>query len=142
MKRMQSDPGFIYYGERQGWLIAATQAPDWGDTLERSNFRSMLRALGGESDDVALEFAGGAIGSIDFVLVRPGSPAAVEAQRLTDKLADYPVIDEDDLSDLEWCEEWCTRCDSATREQHPTARCGKFRSEEDAAEIITRWASR
>ncbi len=142
MERMQSREGFSYFGERRGWLIAATQAPDWGDALQRSNFRSMLARLGGESDDVAVEYAGGAFGSIDFLLVRPGSTAATEAERLTSKLEDYQVVDEDDLSNLEWCEEWCVRCKSATREQHPTTRCGKFRSEEDAAEIVTRWSSR
>src|SRR5262249_4771741 len=134
--------GFIYYGEREGWLIAATQAPDWGDALSRSNFRSMLAKLGGESDDVAVEYAGGALGNIDYLLVRPETDAATEAERLNAKLENYLVLDEDDLSELEYSEEWCVRCDSATREQHPTARCGKFRSKDDAREIAGRWVHR
>lgn len=139
MQRIHSTTGFIYYGEREDWLIAATQAPDWGSVLQRSNFRSMLAKLGGESEDVAVEYAGGAVGKIDYLLVRPGSPAAVEAERLNARLSDYPVVDEEDLGELEYSEEWCVRCDSATREQHPTARCGKLRSEDDAREIRYRW---
>ena len=142
MERMQSRQGFAYYGEREGWLIAATQAPDWGDALSRSNFRSMLAKLGGESEDVAVEYTGGALGKIDYLLVRPETDAATRAEALNARLADYPLVDEDDATELMWQEEWCRRCDSATREQHPTARCGKFRSDDDAEEIRYRWSQR
>lgn len=142
MERIHSAPGFIYYGEREGWLIAATQAPDWGDTVQRSNFRSMLRKLGGESGNVAVEYTGGALGKIDYLLVRPDTPEATQAEALNERIADYIMVDEDDVSALEWDEEWCTRCDSGTREQHPLARCGKFRSKVDAEDIRYRWESR
>lgn len=141
MQAIHSAPGFIYYGEREGWLIAATQAPDWGDTVQRSNFRSMARRLG-ESDNVAIEYTGGALGNIDYLLVRPGTPEAQLAEQLLARLDDYPVVDDDDHSALEYEEEWCRRCDSATREQHPTANCSKFRGESEIENILYAWRQR
>ena len=146
MQPIKSGTGFIYYGEREGWLIAATQAPDWGDALQRSNFRVMRDHLG-ESDNVAVEYAGGAVGHIDYLLVRPGTPEAALAEQLNAKIADYPVLDDDDLSELEWSEEWCVRCDMGTREDHASdtfqaAHPCKFRSRDDADEIRYRWENR
>lgn len=142
MERMESKRGFAYYGDREGWLIAAIQAPDYGDAIQRSNFRSMLRELGGASDDVAVEYTGGALGSIDYLLVRPDSPAVETAERIRARIDDYILVDEDDLSALEWDEEWCVRCDRGTREQHPLNACHKFRSKDDAREIAWRWNER
>jgi hypothetical protein len=81
-------------------------------------------------------------GWVDHLLVRPGSSAEAEALRWREKLESYPVADEEHYSDLESAEEWCKRCDSATREQHPTGRCAKFRGEYETEEILRRWLDR
>mgnify|MGYP001572232116 CR=1 FL=1 len=99
-----------YWGERPDWIIAAEINRD-SRTLDRSNFRSMERLLEavdarerGEDDEpaVAIERSSHwAVGWIDRLVVRPGSAAATEAMRLHAKLDDYPVLDEEDWSELE-----------------------------------------
>lgn len=103
---------FAYMGEREGWLIVAGQSRD-SSTLERSNFRSILRLLGGEDDDrgVSVErFNHWAVGWVESILIRPDAEEMISrAMELTAKLEDYPVVDEDDWSSLEWdeaCETW------------------------------------
>lgn len=134
---------FAYWGEREGWLIAATQHRD-SDALARSNYRVILADLRGGlySDDTAEEtMSHWAVGHVDYLLVRPGTPAAARAEYWAGKLEDYPVADEADLGQLEWTEEWCVRCDRGTREQHPIAGC-PFRSADEAEEIRARWRYR
>ena len=138
---------FAYWGERDGWLIALSQHRD-SDTVDRSNWRTIVPLmLTAYPDDAAVESASHwAVGWVEYLLVRPGSPAAVEAQRWADRLASYPLADEEDYGELEYAEEWCVRCDRGTREQHPvTDRYGhmcRFRSESDAEEIGYRWDAR
>lgn len=133
---------FAYWGEREGWLIALTQHRD-SDALDRSNWRTIVPAmLADHPDDAATETVSHwAVGWVEYLLVRPGTAAADAAQRWADKLADYPVADEEDYGNLEWSEEWCARCDRGTREDHPLNGC-PFRSAEDADEIIYRWRHR
>lgn len=135
---------FAYWGTRAGWLIALSQHRD-SDTIERSNWRTIVPAmLRAYPEDAAVEsMSNWAVGWTEHLLVRPGTAAAVAAQRWADKLADYPLADEEDYSLLEWAEEWCVRCDRGTREQHADGSlCPKFRSAEDADEITYRWRNR
>jgi hypothetical protein len=92
---------FAYFGERGDWLVAYSRHRD-SDTLGQSNFRTFLAHLGGKGPDVAVEqMSSDMVGWVDHLLVRPGSDAERRAVELHEKLADYPVLDEDDLSDLE-----------------------------------------
>lgn len=133
---------FAYWGERAGWRIAASQHRD-SDALERSNYRTITSdILPAYPEDAAVEsMSHWAVGWVEYLLVRPGSPAADAAQRWSDRLADYPVADEDDYSALEWTEEWCVRCDRGTREDHPLHGC-RFRGESDRDDIGYRWDHR
>ena len=133
---------FAYWGNRADWLVALGQHRD-SDALDRSNWRTIVPPiLAAHPDDAAVEsMTNWAVGWIEYLLVRPGTDAAVEAQRWADKLADYPVADEDDYGNLENAEEWCVRCDRGTREQHDGMTC-PFRSADDAREIADRWAAR
>lgn len=114
MRPLQSSAreSFAYFGDREGWLVFLGQHRD-SDTVQRSNFRSALKALGGEDDaaGVAVErFNHWAVGWTEAILIRPDAAEKIaEAERITAKLEDYPVVDEDDLSELEWdemCETW------------------------------------
>lgn len=136
-------PYFSYYGERGDWLVALGQHRD-SDALERSNWDVISTDLLTRfPDDVAIErFHNWAVGWTESLLVRPGTPAADEAQRWDDRLREYPVADEDAYGMLEVDEEWCVRCDGATRADHPTSTCHKFRSEEDGYEIVYAWKHR
>lgn len=134
---------FAYWGDRTGWLIVLGQHRD-SDALERSNWEVISDDLMTRyPDDVAIErFSNWAVGWSESLLVRPGSPALGAAKTWHDKLAQYPVADEDHYSMLEANEEWCVRCDSAMAIEHPTTQCKRFRSENDADEIRWSWKHR
>jgi len=142
--RSNSAQAFVYYGEREGWLIALSQHRD-SEALDRSNFAVISADLRGRfPDDVAIESTSHfLVGWVEYLLVSPDNADAVAAaEAWRDRLADYPVADEMNLSEIEYAEEWCVRCDGGTRDEHPTGRCGKFRSEDDARELAYRWQSR
>lgn len=81
------------------WFVVCTQNRDSG-VLERSNFRSALKKLGGESADVRIyRFGHWACGWWEALAV--GGEAVKEGQEIRDGLDDYPVIDESDYSELE-----------------------------------------
>ena len=71
--------------------------------LDRSNFRSFLKALGGESDTVRVIRAGHwLVGWIEFIGIHKDDAVALEAaDEMAAALKDYPVVDEDDYSELE-----------------------------------------
>lgn len=50
-----------------------------------------------------------AVGWVEYLMVRPDAPQAVleAAQAIKDEIAEYPILDEDHFSKLEWTE----RCD-------------------------------
>jgi hypothetical protein len=138
---------FVYYGEREGWLIALSQHRD-SDALGRSNWAVITADVLSVSDeDAAIESASHfLVGWVEYLLVRPGSSAARRAQEWRDRLDNYPIANEEHYSMLEWNEEWCLRCDRGTREAHDgkglSGDCGKFRGEYERDEILSRWAAR
>ena len=97
--------------ERQDWLVVpVTQTRDSG-VLDRSNFRSYLKALGGESDTVEVHrFSHWGPGWFEIIIIDPTDTAKVEtAQEIADALEDYPIVDEDNYSELEYegaCNYW------------------------------------
>lgn len=72
--------------------------------LERSNFRSALKALGDESDSVQVHrFGHWACGWFEVILVDPSDAAALQtATEIADALEGYPVVSDDDFSELEY----------------------------------------
>ena len=101
-----------YHGEFGEFLVLLGQSRD-SDCLEQSNFRSALAMLGGEGNDVAIEREGHwACGWVEHLLVRAKSPAAATAEDILSRLADYPILNEDDHSQLEWeeCAEVWANC--------------------------------
>lgn len=71
--------------------------------LDRSNFRSFLKALGGESETVQVIRAyHWACGWIEFIGIHESDTKALEiADKIATNLKDYPVVDESDWSSLE-----------------------------------------
>lgn len=81
------------------------------DSIERSNFISGLKALGGESDTVLVVREGHwAVGWVEWIAIhKTDKKSLAVANEIADALEDYPVVDENHLSDLEWneaCEYW------------------------------------
>lgn len=106
---------FAYWGDRPDWLVAYSQHRD-SDCLERSNFRSFARELGlmvgeplsdgssrsGDTEDAAIESCSHfLVGWVEYLLVRPGSEAETAADAMLARLDDYPVVDDEDWSNLE-----------------------------------------
>lgn len=91
--------------DRSAYHVAYAQHRD-SDTVTRSNFRVMLRALGGESDTVfILRSSHFLVGWCEDIYVDPADVRACEtADGILRKLEEYPVASDDDLSDLEWTE--------------------------------------
>jgi hypothetical protein len=112
-------PDFAYYGEHPTWLVTLAQTRD-SDAAERSNFRYITSGmLLKYPDDVVIESMGHwAVGWVEYLLVDPGSPAVKVMSEWADVLAVYPIADEEDYDKLQYDEEWCTRCDRGTRDQH------------------------
>lgn len=146
--------GFAYYGDRDGWWVAASVHRD-SDASERSNWHTVtadilaMRDDSGNEDmlaDAAVErMSHFLVGWVDYLLVRPGTPQAARALDWRHRLELCPVADAVHLRTLLWNEEWCVRCDRARREEHDSGRgtaCRKFRSECDAEDIRTRWRTR
>jgi len=77
------------------------------DALEESNFVCMLRELGGESDVITLvRESHWLVGWVEWIAIEAdGSDESDKALRIADeikdKLKDYPVLDEEHLSNLE-----------------------------------------
>jgi len=106
-----------YWGERSDWLVAATTNRD-ADCLTRSNWRSFIKLLGGDgsqlgakgsadiNENVAIkEATHWACGWVQYLLIDPKADGLVAiAEDACDKLEDYPVINEDDWSTLEYDE--------------------------------------
>ena len=81
------------------------------DSLTRSNFTCGLEAIGGESDTVeVVRESHWAVGWVEWIAIHQDDAAALEkADAIKERLEDYPVVDEDAWSTLEWeesCEYW------------------------------------
>lgn len=76
------------------------------DALERSNFVCMLKELGGESETVfVIRESHWAVGWVEWIAIHESDDKALAiADQIKGKLDDYPVIDEEHMSELEWTE--------------------------------------
>lgn len=76
------------------------------DSLTRSNFICALEALGGESETVIVVREGHwACGWVEWIAIHESDTAALEqADSIACALEDYPVVNEEHWSELEWNE--------------------------------------
>ena len=80
------------------WLQLLARTRDSG-CLTESNWRMALKRLGGAGEDVQIFRCGHwACGWVEWLAVKATAIAA--AEEIEKKLADYPILDEDDFSDL------------------------------------------
>lgn len=94
------------------YFVFANQNRD-SDALTRSNFACALKALGGESETVLVVREGHwAVGWVEWIAIHETDADALRIARgLVERCADYPVLDEDHFSELEWSEAtdyWCS----------------------------------
>lgn len=128
-----------YFGERGNWFIAIAITRD-GDALSRSNFACMekaLRALDAvknwTGDDAPIQterFTHWAVGWCDYLLVNSECKEAVAlADKLLDKLDDYPILNEEHFSEEEMNEAnevWSNCYDAKERVAYIRARRRQF----------------
>lgn len=87
----------------QSYLVLPCSINRDSDCLAQSNFAAALKMLGGESDMVQVHrFGHWACGWFEIILVNPFCDAAAIAQDIEASLADYPVLDEEDMSAREY----------------------------------------
>ena len=92
-----------YMGEvpEDKWLCVLTRSRD-SDCLTESNWRIALKMLGGESDSVRIDrFGHWACGWWESLSVLSGSAAHKIGEEIKEKIDRYPVLDEEDWSNLE-----------------------------------------
>ena len=94
------DTSGLAAGDKGEWLVAPCLLKRDSDALERANYTAQAKTMqsvnvGAESDTEEIRFGHWACGWFEVTLVRPGSPAAIEAQALANRLEIYPVLDED-----------------------------------------------
>lgn len=91
--------------DRQDWLVLPIFLTRDSSILEESNFRVALAALS-EADPSGSaherhEFNHWACGWFAIILIAPGGPAETAAADISAALADYPILDDEDLYLLE-----------------------------------------
>ena len=95
-----------YFGATwEGYYVFLSQNRD-SHCLERSNFRSALEAIGGESEhDGGVQVVSEnhwAVGWVEWIAIPFGpSKALAKACEVMEGLEDYPVVDEEDFCELE-----------------------------------------
>lgn len=92
--------------DRSDWLVAPCVLTRDSDALAESNFEQQALALAAVDPDAldreVYTFGHWGPGLVEIILVRPGSTAATAAESLASRLADYPVLDEEDYTRREW----------------------------------------
>lgn len=104
MDTIKSGNGFCYWGESEGWLKAYSAA-NCNGILDAANLEAFRRALPEGSYRVE-QFGGGLRGvTIDTLLIDPERADAIAvADEILDALEDYPVIDDELYSEMEYDE--------------------------------------
>lgn len=97
--------------DRENWLILDLQQNRDSGPTERSNFRSALAILGGESNTVEVHrFGYWACGWYEIIIVDPTDVASVaHFDEITTQMENYPILDEMDAGNEafeEFAESW------------------------------------
>lgn len=100
----QFDTKGLGLDERQEWLVAPVSQTRDSDSLAKSNFAAFLTAVGGESETVEVHrFGHWGPGWFEIILIDPADATAVQtATEMESALEDYPVLNEEDLSNREY----------------------------------------
>lgn len=92
-----------YFGETWPDYYSAYGQHRDSDALSRSNFASMLKALGGESETVlVVRESHWAVGWVEWIAIHESDEKALTtADAILERLEDYPVVDDDHFSETE-----------------------------------------
>ena len=105
MNTLQQEHSYAahYFGDRPDWVIVTTRNRD-SNLLDESNWDAFISALGGESETVAIERSSHFLcGWVEYMVIDPTATDKLEiANKLLERMEDYPVLDEEDFSSREW----------------------------------------
>ena len=88
---------------REDWLVLPTGRNRDSGNLENVNFDAALAGLGGEGDNVEVHrFGHWGPGWFEIIIVRPDTPEHEKALDIEASLDNYPVLDEEELSEIEY----------------------------------------
>lgn len=97
-----------FLDDRQDWLVVPVSVTRDSGILDQSNFETACALVSDASvadNELSFEthrFGHWGPGWFEILIVRPGSAAAVAAADIESRLADYPVLDDDDHSEREY----------------------------------------
>ena len=97
------DRNIPFGDERDDWLVLSVGQTRDSGCLEQSNFAQALEQLGGEGDTVEVHRYGHwGPGWFEIIIIKPGSPEEKTAEEIEAALENYPVLDDEDLSEREF----------------------------------------
>ena len=107
-------PRYYFGAEWSSYYSAGVGQSRDSDCLEQSNFGTMLATLGGESETViVVRESHWAVGWVEWIAVHEADTVALaKADEQCARLANYPVLDEDDFGRREF-EAQCETSESA-----------------------------
>lgn len=120
-------PRYYMGAHWDGYYVAPVGRSRDSETIEQSNWRVQLKELGGESEDgesvVVVREGHFLVGWVEWVAIRSDAHDALRvADKLAQKLDVYPILSEDDLSQLEWEQEEANASDDDDDDDEPLAR--------------------
>lgn len=88
---------------QENWLVLPCSQTRDSECVDRSNFETAVSMLGGESDSVQVHhFGHWGPGWFEIIVIDPNDATTLKiAENIESSLADYPVLDEQDLSEKE-----------------------------------------
>lgn len=110
------DAAGAFLEDRQDWLVLPVSQTRDSGPMTQSNFAAalaLLRAADPEGGDHEVHrFGHWGPGWFEILIARPDTACAAVGASIEERLADYPILDEDDCSrrELEAAEETWTQC--------------------------------
>jgi hypothetical protein len=99
----QFDPKGYILDERKHWSVFPCSQTRDSNCFERANFDSAIELLGGESDNVEIHrFGHWGPGWFEIIIIKPNTREHSIAEKLVEKLEDYPCLDDDRYSMYEY----------------------------------------
>ena len=93
----------VYHGERGDWYVVYVKL-NGSEVIIRANFEAVKDRLG-IFKEYEIETSGHYIvGHVDFSIVPPNSASYCEAEKIEEELRDYPVLDDELYSKMEFDE--------------------------------------
>ena len=99
----QFDRKGAFLQDQGDWLVTPVIQTRDSEALELSNFEVCLSQLGGESETVEVHrFGHWGPGWFEIIIVKPNTPQSKIAEDIESALSDYPVLDDEHFSELEY----------------------------------------